>query len=66
MTLVKVQNPVRKAFDAANDHLKETHSALNKYSKALDKVSQTTRLKRRYDFGFSDMSTDTNCILFCG
>jgi hypothetical protein len=45
MTLVKVQNPVRKAFDAANDHLKETHSALNKYSKALDKVEKQSRFR---------------------
>jgi E3 ubiquitin-protein transferase RMND5 len=39
ITLAKLQNPVKAAFDATNDSLKETYSGLNKYSKALDKVS---------------------------
>lgn len=38
MTLAKLQNPVKSSFDVINDSLKETHSGLNKYSKALDKV----------------------------
>lgn len=38
MTLAKLQNPVKSSFDAINDSLKETHSGLNKYSKALDKL----------------------------
>ncbi|RMJ22645.1 Sporulation protein RMD5 [Aspergillus sp. HF37] len=37
MTLAKLQNPVRSSFDSINDSLKETHSGLNKYTKALDK-----------------------------
>ena len=39
ITLAKLQNPVKAAFNATNDNLKETHSALNKYGRALDKVS---------------------------
>jgi hypothetical protein len=38
MTLAKLQNPVKSSFDSINDSLKETHSGLNKYTKALDKV----------------------------
>jgi hypothetical protein len=38
ITLAKLQNPVKKSFDATNDSLKESHSSLNKYTKALDKV----------------------------
>ncbi|EBA27338.1 hypothetical protein KXX16_008784 [Aspergillus fumigatus] len=38
MTLAKLQNSVKSSFDAINDNLKEHHSALNKYSKALDKL----------------------------
>lgn len=39
ITLAKLQNPVKASFDATNETLKETHSSLNKYQKALDKVS---------------------------
>ncbi|EEA21620.1 hypothetical protein TMatcc_008955 [Talaromyces marneffei ATCC 18224] len=38
ITLAKLQNPVKASFDATNDSLKETHSSLNKYTKALDKL----------------------------
>jgi hypothetical protein len=38
ITLAKLQNPVKASFDATNESLKETHSSLNKYTKALDKV----------------------------
>src|SRR3954462_15824869 len=38
ITLAKLQQPVKKGFDAVNDDLKEVYSALGKYSKALDKV----------------------------
>ncbi|OJJ47791.1 hypothetical protein ASPZODRAFT_151233 [Penicilliopsis zonata CBS 506.65] len=38
ITLAKLQNPVKASFDAINDSLKETHSGLNKYTKALDKL----------------------------
>ncbi|EAU35544.1 conserved hypothetical protein [Aspergillus terreus NIH2624] len=38
ITLATLQNPVKSSFDAINDSLKETHSGLNKYSKALDKL----------------------------
>ncbi|KAL4928546.1 ubiquitin-protein ligase RMD5 [Aspergillus undulatus] len=38
VSLAKLQNPVKSSFDAINDQLKETHSGLNKYSKALDKL----------------------------
>jgi hypothetical protein len=38
ITLAKLQNSVKSSFDSINDNLKEHHSALNKYSKALDKV----------------------------
>ncbi|GAQ11333.1 lisH domain-containing protein C29A3.03c [Aspergillus lentulus] len=34
----KLQNSVKASFDSINDNLKEHHSALNKYSKALDKL----------------------------
>lgn len=37
-TLAKLQNSIQFSFDAVNDSLKETHSGLNKYTKALDKV----------------------------
>ncbi|GAB1192071.1 hypothetical protein APSETT444_001255 [Aspergillus pseudonomiae] len=38
MTLAKLQNSVKSSFDSINDSLKDTHSSLNKYSKALDKL----------------------------
>ncbi|EED16806.1 regulator of gluconeogenesis Rmd5, putative [Talaromyces stipitatus ATCC 10500] len=38
ITLAKLQNPVKASFDATNESLKETHSSLNKYTKALDKL----------------------------
>lgn len=38
ITLAKLQNPVKASFDSMNEGLKETHSGLNKYGKALDKV----------------------------
>lgn len=38
ITMAKLQNPVKSSFDSINDNLKESHSSLNKYSKALDKV----------------------------
>jgi hypothetical protein len=38
ITLAKLQNPVKSSFDTTNDSLKEAHSSLNKYTKALDKV----------------------------
>lgn len=41
MTLAKLQNPVKSAFDSVNDSLKETHSGLNKYTKSLDKVCES-------------------------
>lgn len=41
ITLAKLQNPVKASFDATNDSLKETHSSLNKYTKALDKVKES-------------------------
>ncbi|KAE8149668.1 CTLH/CRA C-terminal to lish motif domain-containing protein [Aspergillus avenaceus] len=37
ITLAKLQNNVQSSFDTINDNLKDTHSSLNKYSKALDK-----------------------------
>ncbi|EYE94504.1 ubiquitin-protein ligase RMD5 [Aspergillus ruber CBS 135680] len=37
ITMAKLQNPVKSSFDSINDSLKESHSSLNKYSKALDK-----------------------------
>lgn len=38
VSLAKLQNPIKSTFDSINDNLKETHSGLNKFSKALDKV----------------------------
>ncbi|KAL4911750.1 CTLH/CRA C-terminal to lish motif domain-containing protein [Aspergillus aurantiobrunneus] len=38
VSLAKLQNPVKSSFDAINDNLKETHSGLSKFSKALDKL----------------------------
>lgn len=39
ISLAKLQNPIKSTFDSINDNLKETHSGLNKFSKALDKVA---------------------------
>lgn len=39
MTMAKLQNPVKSSFDNINESLKESHSSLNKYNKALDKAS---------------------------
>lgn len=44
ITMAKLQNPVKSSFDSINESLKESHSSLNKYSKALDKVSRQTAL----------------------
>ncbi|KAJ5586811.1 uncharacterized protein N7459_002576 [Penicillium hispanicum] len=38
VTLAKLQNPIKSSFDSISDGLKETHSGLNKYTKALDKL----------------------------
>lgn len=38
ISLAKLQNPIKSTFDSINDNLKETHSGLNKFSKALDKL----------------------------
>lgn len=38
ITLAKLQGSVKSSFDSMNDSLKETHSGLNKYTKALDKL----------------------------
>ncbi|RHZ51092.1 ubiquitin-protein ligase RMD5 [Aspergillus thermomutatus] len=38
ITLAKLQTSVKSSFDSINDSLKEHHSGLNKYSKALDKL----------------------------
>jgi len=35
--MAKLQNPVKTSFEKVNDDLKEIHSGLNKYSKALEK-----------------------------
>jgi hypothetical protein len=37
--LAKLQNPVKQSFEKINEDLKETHSSIGKYQKALDKVS---------------------------
>lgn len=59
MTLAKLQNSVKSSFDAINDNLKEHHSALNKYSKALDKVLSPSHF---YIF-FGALETDTVAAL---
>ncbi|KAJ5086005.1 hypothetical protein N7532_010776 [Penicillium argentinense] len=38
VTLAKHHSPVKSSVDAINESLKETHSGLNKYNKALDKL----------------------------
>ncbi|WEW58304.1 hypothetical protein PRK78_003772 [Emydomyces testavorans] len=38
ITLAKLQNPIKASFDATNESLKETYTALNKYGRALDKL----------------------------
>ncbi|KAJ5712927.1 regulator of gluconeogenesis Rmd5, partial [Penicillium malachiteum] len=38
ISMAKLQNPIKSSFDSMNDNLKEVHSGLNKYTKALDKV----------------------------
>lgn len=40
--MAKLQNPAKSSFDTINESLKESHSSLNKYSKALDKVGLAT------------------------
>ncbi|KAI9817116.1 MAG: hypothetical protein M1827_001228 [Pycnora praestabilis] len=37
IALAKLQNPIKQSFDKINEDLKEVHSGLNKYTKALDK-----------------------------
>ncbi|KAI9705909.1 MAG: hypothetical protein M1836_005315 [Candelina mexicana] len=37
ITLAKLQNPIKKSFTKVNEDLKQIHSGLGKYSKALDK-----------------------------
>ena len=39
MTMAKLKTPMKNSFEKVNSDLKEVYSALNKYSKALDKVS---------------------------
>jgi len=39
MTLAKLKTPMKNSFERVNGDLKEIYSSLNKYSKALDKVS---------------------------
>ncbi|GAB7351707.1 hypothetical protein MBLNU459_g2297t2 [Dothideomycetes sp. NU459] len=36
-TLAKLKSPIKQSFDKANDDMKTVYSALNKYSKAIDK-----------------------------
>jgi hypothetical protein len=36
--LAKLKQPVKKSFDVANSNLKEIHSGLKDYEKALNKV----------------------------
>lgn len=38
MTLAKLKTPMKQSFERLNQDVKEVHSALNNYSKALDKV----------------------------
>jgi len=38
MTMAKLKNPMKQSFDKLNQDVKELHSAINNYSKALDKV----------------------------
>lgn len=38
LTLAKVKAPIKKSWDRANDNLKQVHSALKEYNKALEKV----------------------------
>jgi hypothetical protein len=38
LTLAKLQDPLKKALDAAQKDLKPIYAGLNKYGKALDKV----------------------------
>lgn len=39
MTMTKLQNPIRTAFDKVNDGLKAASSAHKKVGRSLDKVS---------------------------
>ena len=43
MTLAKLQNPVRQAFDKVGNDLKEIHKGLGEYSKALERVCYSSR-----------------------
>ncbi|KAL1971845.1 hypothetical protein VTN31DRAFT_1933 [Thermomyces dupontii] len=60
ITLAKLQNPVKAAFDATNESLKETHSSLNKYSKALDKLFKDRPLPSSDDDALSSSSSLVN------
>ncbi|KAI9785964.1 MAG: hypothetical protein M1839_008230 [Geoglossum umbratile] len=42
ITLAKLQNPIKQSFDKVNDDLKDVHSGLTKYQKALDKKFKAT------------------------
>jgi hypothetical protein len=39
VTLAGLKKPVKDSFDKVNSDLKEVYSVLNRYSKALDRVS---------------------------
>jgi hypothetical protein len=39
VTLAGLKKPVKDSFDRVNGDLKEVYSVLNKYSKAIDRVS---------------------------
>lgn len=44
VTLAKLKNPVKQSFDKVNDDMKEVHSAMNKYGKALEKKFKNVSL----------------------
>lgn len=49
MTMAKLKNPMKQSFDRLNQDVKELHSAINNYSKALDKVRHgAPRIKRSW------------------
>ncbi|GAB7344222.1 hypothetical protein MBLNU457_2112t1 [Dothideomycetes sp. NU457] len=60
MTLAKLKNPMKQSFDKLNQDVKELHSAINNYSKALDKKFKTLVLPTASNDPFSSYPALTN------
>ena len=45
INLAKLHTPIKQSFDKVNDSLKDIHSGLGKYQKALDKAGHSELLE---------------------